>query len=319
MEGIRQTLRRRRAEPALGTTARRRQAVLESGAAFLAALQEPDGCWRDFELPTKGRTDATLTAYAGWCLARRPALARLARRSLERAADWLESRARPDGTWGFNDGCLPDSDTTSWALRFLKLSGRRLPPRSLSSLLEFRQPDGGFSAYRPNEEPNQWGRRTHSDVTPVVLSCLQECGAAGGVLEAGLRSVLAERGPRGWPSWWWAGSLWFSTWLNTSFLFGAGRPGEARGADAGAPSSILDRALRLSCRALTGAAPEPGGIEGLLGEQSPEGGWAGAPLITVAPRDIGPRSPEPRGAVPERSGVFTTATVLSFLSGPEAA
>jgi hypothetical protein len=290
--------------------------AIDAGVAFLAGRQEAGGQWRDFDLPTKGLSDALVTGIAGWCLADDPWLRARARPLLDRAADFLIARARADGTWGYNEEAFADCGSTSWAWRCLQRLGRRPRLGSPSVLLGFRQKDGGFSAYRPGDEPNSWGTITHPEDTPLVLSCLLEWSELEPkVLREGLGSILRHRTVAGWPTYWWGGSPLFSTWLNLEFLSKLGQSDAAEGLDIECSArEPLSRAFLALCEPHRGRRAALI-ADRLLGEQERDGGWPCAPLMTYPSRDYyEPAGSMQQWAYPDFRRVVTTATTLLALA-----
>ena len=107
----------------------RRGPELEAGLNFLRREQEPDGCWL-------GRW-GTNYIYGTWSVlaALEKANDPLDQSHVQRAADWLKSKQRPDGGWGEDcdtyfhpqkagEGAVSTSFQTAWAMLGLMAAGQ---------------------------------------------------------------------------------------------------------------------------------------------------------------------------------------------------
>jgi hypothetical protein len=179
--------------------------VITELARTLIAVQEPDGAWRDFDLPP-GLSDAWVTAYVVAAL-RETGPSLEIETSVDRATAFLAQAAHDSGGWGYNKRTPPDADSTAWTLLAV---GDRLDVEQTDKAIRFlcslQRSDGGFSTYRGGSDDN-WAQ-SHPDVTPTVVRSLHRTGTVPDVVERGIQAIFKARMDDGlWPSFWWTTPL----------------------------------------------------------------------------------------------------------------
>lgn len=322
-----------KADPARGrlTPARRTVSVTDAVHA-LAAAQRPDGSWVDYELPV-GRSDQWVTGYVGHALAEAtdrpttaPAAREVARDAAHRAADWLlGNRTYPAG-WGYNRTTGPDADSTSFALALLRALGRPMPAEDRALVLAHWQDCGGCATFR---RPDGWGA-AHPDVTPLAYLALPD-EARRERRGALLRYLRDSRGADGgWPAYWWSQGP-YATYrvlqllteldrgeLDHGDLHCADGPGPgARSLPEPPPNAPFALACALGVERLRGGARVEQWEDALLGQQRPDGRWAGMPSLRVTRPDQWTGGPQAFGrSYRDDAGLITTATALSALTEP---
>jgi hypothetical protein len=295
-------------------------AALARGVRFLAAQQEPDGCWRDFALPV-GTSDAWVTAYASFVLAQLAEVAgdEAAKRLARAGAQWLiAARAYPAG-WGYNATTGPDADSSAWALRALAASGLHPGDDDVAFVLAHWTRAGGVATYW--DGPAHWAD-PHPDVTPVALLALPD-GAAREVRAPARRFLAAARLPSGaWPAYWWT-TTHFSTMVNVELLAEAGELlGDERPVVDAAPEQEIGSAFDLACVVRTASrtlGPKPAArlARELVALQGPGGAWPPSTALRVTDPEWSPEAtgPPPGRTYADVAGVWTTATALHALTG----
>ena len=128
------------------------EAAAARAAEFLLAEREQDDFWRDFRL-VNGASDEWVTAFVGYALATSgvPLPAGLVPQTVRA----LLRRQRPEGGWGYNRISPADSDSTAWALKFLRGSRLLRPGNGTARafLLSHLRAEGGLSTYADDDEP----------------------------------------------------------------------------------------------------------------------------------------------------------------------
>lgn len=136
-------------------------ALLHGGINALVLLRNPDG-----GMPFVDGQELFMTALAGTALAQIPDRAGL----VSRMADYVVSRQREDGGWGYNETTTQtDVDDTARCLQFLRAAGRtkfrETIGRAEAYLERIADPGGGFSTYVRGRPPS-------ADVTAAAVSAL---------------------------------------------------------------------------------------------------------------------------------------------------
>jgi squalene cyclase len=306
--------------------------AVEQGVRFLLTARSPDGAWRDFQLQP-GVSDSWVTAYVTSCLLRALSSttgAAVSRSTLGPSRDWLRRAVQADGGWAYNDRCPVDSDSTAHAVLSLSECGDLVPNVCYERLLTFQKPDGGFATFDPRTRHDAWGM-SHPDVTPVVLrALLTRLPLSDPRIRRGLRYVVSQLQPSGtWPSYWWTTAL-YSTSVNVRLLEQT-RTAYDRERVVAAVRALpaQDDPFRsaLAGDILSHVCPDnsPAGLIGdaLVRSQCADGSWR---ALKPALRETYSRYREPWAAdeyvgrsVVDHCHLFTTATVLRFLAGLQAA
>ncbi len=290
---------------------------LTAGMRFLAACQQRDGHWSDYELPV-GSSDAWVTAYVAVAMAQAATAtsARDASESAARGAAWLaQSRPYPRG-WGFNARTGPDADSTAWALRALAATGLPIDETDVDFLLAHWTEAGGVATYAAG--PAHWAD-PHPDVTPVAMLALPE-GRRQSVLERTLRYVAGAREPcAGWSGYWWT-TAHYPTLLNIELLAALGALGGNEGPVVeDRPGQRITSVFDLACVVHAAALLSPGAGRALAPEliasQAPSGGWPPSRTLRVTQPDCSITSSSCRGTVyADVHGIYTTATAVRALA-----
>jgi len=290
-------------------------AALEDGIRYLLALQQPEGCWTDYALPT-GQSDQWVTAYIGLALARHGKRMRhqeslMAART---AAKWLTEQRTYSAGWGYNAATGPDADSTAIALALLRELGWPVAAHDQAFLQQHWRDEGGLATY---QGPGAWGT-VHWDVTPLGYLGLSPA-AQRALRPQFLRAIAANRCADGtWLSYWWK-RPYYSTFTTLEALAQIGEPEPG---NAGAPAAVqpADNAFDLACiigsDLLRGPATEDHHwrLHSLLAWQQEDGRWPGHANLRVT--DDGCYAPwnRPVGeCYADLAGTITTATVVRVL------
>jgi hypothetical protein len=292
-------------------------------AAYLIENQDPDGAWRDFELPP-GASDAWTTAYVGLGLLSAPdaIVPPGRRRALVHAARWLVDRQGEDGGWSYNGACDTDADSTAHAALLLRRLEQRPRVDAAGRLWRFQREDGGFSTYAPSVENGAWGA-SHADVTPAVIEALRASGAEPDPrLGPALAFLHRSQGADGvWQSYWWSTFLYGTAW-NLEVLARQGRAFDRERCRARLLAVPLDATsfeLALLLRSLH-ALDEHGRDAAIVAElhrtQRPDGSWDAAPMLRVTDRRCHApwQDASPGRLYGDGRRLLTTATVLGALA-----
>lgn len=288
------------------------QAAISQGIDALLRQQDNDGFWREFDLQP-GASEAWVTAWVGWCLARaiddqREREASV-RESCRRAAIALW-HARRRGGWGYNRETGPDADTTSWVLRFYAACGTRLDPAAY--LAPYVDQGGGVHTFREAD----WGSWTdaHDDVAANAGLALSGTPAAASLV-ARIERRLVARFPG--ETFWWSTPTYGTAW---TIRFLTACHGALPHASRQTAHDWLNGLLQSNCsfeiahRLIAALGMEMEAECVLLANQllnfAVPQGWPGASLLLVPPRDAG-EQPAP---APELRGILTTAICVRALS-----
>ena len=167
-----------------------------------------------------GESSTWVTAYVGLCL-------RMTFRFMPKLTDcldfikikfYLENSSKNDWGWGYNEKTRSDADSTALSILLLYELGAKIDERSWERLISFRQSDGGFATFDTRWQGDNWGI-SHSDVTPIVLKCLQlKRNKYKNLIQDGIKYIITNQLPSGlWPSYWW-NTNYYSTKINVQFL-----------------------------------------------------------------------------------------------------
>lgn len=290
---------------------------------FLLQQQQPDGCWRDYQLEP-GSSEAWTTAVVLWSLACvQPSTVSLP--CLKAAISALHSLQKPTG-WGFNKHTAVDADSTAWACRVLTALHSQLDLPLADFLQQFIHADGSTQTFLGKARFGSWAGH-HADVQPMIGNAMVRLYATAHdtTLATSIRKlreycILSAR-PDGWSSFWWtndayaiAGNLEF---LQTS----GGIPLAIRDsainwlADAPAPQSAFDTAQYLMIALLTGMDIEKY-ISMLTDTQLDDGSWLSSAVLLV-PAQFKENVPGP--AYPDIHRLMSTAMALIGLKNVLAA
>lgn len=255
------------------------QQPLEKALQFLMASQRVDGAWSDF-WTTAGESTDWVTGYVSTVLPVTPQT----KTPLAQATHWLRGQQFPAGGWGYHRRVVVDADSTAACLRFLadRLHKTELK-RSITALLRFQNPDGGFSTYidsndiapvmslDPSHDFSGWCQsQTGVTAMAVLALCATEAqrGDLAPAVQQAVRFLLRQQRPDGaWNAYWWHGDI-YATSLSSLALYEA----------------ISQKLVPLSRRLLT-AQEEAIGY--LLETQQASGGWGAYPTDDACPFQTG--------------------------------
>lgn len=294
--------------------------TIERATQFLIKRQTPEGAWWDFRLGP-GTSDAWVTAYVGRCLR---ATSAKSMRSLERAATWLLAQLRFGEGWGYNASLPIDSDSTANAVLFLRAMGLHVSEKCYARLRQFQRFDSGFATYDA-EQPNDAWSISHPDVSAVVVAALCTRHKLGDALIArGIDYVRAHLHSTGFAqSYWWT-TPFYATAVAVSLLESVGVPYRREQVvkavcTLACPTGAFELALKGEILFLL-APDHPELVVAkttLEDEQLEDGSWAPSARLRVTDRwrTCPWMSTGSAGQIVEDCNrVFTTATVLQFLS-----
>ncbi|GGK15043.1 hypothetical protein GCM10010124_04590 [Pilimelia terevasa] len=294
------------------------------------------GRWSAFHL-YPGVSDEWVTAYVAALLAEAevPGTGGL----VAAATAGLRGRQRRDGRFGFNARAIGDADSTLWVLRLAAATGE-FPgdrPAAVAAVGAHVRRDGvaTYAADEPIRTIIEAGPErsmkgwcgAHPCVTAVAAGLADTAAAAGAALRA------QQRRDGSWPAYWWTAPEY--TAAHAAEALGddtAARAGEwaagrlAGGAAAGADGGPFASALALRAMVAGGApaAAVDSAVGRLCRQIRLDGAWAASAQLRVPdPDDPDPDTPgltrwvpggRKEGAVVrDRTGVFTTATVVAAL------
>ena len=283
-----------------------RACALARGLDFLAARQDRDGAWRDFDLPGVGAADAWTTAYVARCL--RDAMRALhlhADDRIEAAAGFLQRSRDRRGGWSYNAACPPDADSTAQALLLLGPTH----PRDASALARFQCPDGGFRTYLWPKHDHPWGR-SQPDVTATALrALLLWLTPQHRIMQRGLEWLRRSAAAAGVRSYWWTSAAYSE--LEFLRLRAVMPDAPAVCSARSSTSTPFEAALALECAILSGASRQDidATRDALLTLQCPDGDWPTGRILRL------PDFPDGEcRAFEDTRRLFTTASVVSALA-----
>ncbi|WP_322014702.1 prenyltransferase/squalene oxidase repeat-containing protein [Paraburkholderia sp. J12] len=301
-----------------GNTPRTLRDRMARACRYLCDLQQPDGSFRDYRLPV-GEATQWVTGFVGLALAEAAQAADLprARASAAAAADWLIRERRSAPGWGYNACTGPDADSTGFAIRLLRATGRPVDPADQDALLRHWRPGGGFATYA--EGPDAWGD-AHPCVSAAAFLALDSKN------QNRLQSELLRFTGRmahadgSWPSYWWR-THHYSTWHHLLLLRRLGQCGTP--SPHGATGTLLETTSAFDLAYAAGIAHwrAPGSAEAarllsdLLAAQRADGGWTGGFNLRVTDPSCCTPWVRPQGDLyRDRAGSITTGSALFVLS-----
>lgn len=290
--------------------------AIARGVAYLRAMQQPDGGWRDFNLPV-GAADQWVTAYAGLALAEVSdcGLSPEAAAEAGRAADWLVAERAYAAGWGYNAITGADADSTAFAVALLDRLGRPVAPADRRFLRDLWRRDGGIATY---ERPDAWGQ-AHPCVTPLAFLGLSESDRR--TLKPDVLAYLDDcRLPDGlWPAYWWR-RPYYATLCVLDLLNALGdveRRADALPAlDWRSESDAFNRACIAAIEQARGAPDNRlwAVAATLLNLQEDDGRWPGSANLRVTAETCWRPWERPEGQLfVDEAGILTTATVIRVL------
>ncbi|HYN97715.1 MAG TPA: hypothetical protein VES42_28075 [Pilimelia sp.] len=316
-----------------------RAVAVAAGVAFLARAAA-NHRWSAFHL-YPGVSDEWVTAYVAAALAEAdaPGCAALTAGALR----GLTGRQRADGRYGFNARAIGDGDSSVWTLRLGAVAGAFPGDRAaaLAALAAHERPEGmaTYAADEPIRTIIEAGpERTmkgwcasHPCVNAVAAGLAETAEAA----RAALRDQ--QRGDGSWPAYWWRDPEYTVAHAAEAL---SGEPAAARAA-AWAARRLADGpvvtpdfpdgspfATALAVRAVVAGEGDAGAVdaavEWLCRGIRLDGAWTASAVLRVPdPDEPDPDAPGRTTWVPggrkegavvlDRTGVFTTATVVAAL------
>ena len=317
-------------EPACSSDKMNAPCSVRQSIRFLLDRQDPDGAWRDFQLPP-GRSDAWVTAYVGAILAAAPWSDETLEVSegVKAAAGFLDRSRCRTGGWGYNDHCPVDADSTARGILFFRETGSDARSLDYAALSKFQLSDGSFTTYRTGDAKNGWNA-AHPDVTVAALRALRRVLSIDhAIVRRGL-SYLEQylRSSHALDSYWWVSPNYLAKelfqlyrelpmgFLNLPRFAGLG---DLLAKCTDSPSDSFALALALEAEVLSGRSI--GRISALARrlerQQSDDGGWPSAPNMRFTDhraRQIGDLHFRSSPVVSDDRRLFTTATALSALN-----
>lgn len=289
---------------------------VRAAEGFLLAQQEPDGCWRDYQLEP-GPSEAWTTAFVLWSLACvSPSSIPLP--PINEALDALLKLQKPTG-WSYNRHTAADADSTAWACRILASLPSQQPLPLTQLLQPFIHADGSSQTFLSKERFGSWAAY-HADVQPMIGNAIlriyantQDTELAATIRRLREFSILSAK-PEGWTSFWWTTDA-YAIACNLEFLQTSGgipaplqRSAANWLAEAPAPQSAFEAAQYLMIALLTGTEIE-NYISILTATQLHNGSWPSSAVLFVPSQfrnDPGP-------AYADTRRLMSTAAALTSL------
>ncbi len=295
--------------------AARIEAAACRAAGFLLAERDQDDFWRDFRL-ANGASDEWVTAFVGYSLV--ASSLPLPDGLVPQTIRALLGRQRPEGGWGYNRISPADSDSTAWALKFLRAAGYQGPEveRAEAFLRSHILPGGGVSTYAACTRISFADATGAGDDSGWRGSHLCVAANVAGLIGEPLAGFLqASQEPEGaWTAYWWRDDV-FATALAVDALAG----GEARSRAtvwamrrAALTSAAFDRAWLVRILALGDAAERARArtlAVALASGQWWDGGWDSSAEMLFPDPAAASRDPA-AAVVPDDRRLFTAASVL---------
>lgn len=290
-----------------------------SAELFLLKQQQPDGCWRDYQLEP-GASEAWTTSVVLWSLACvRPSS--IPTPAVSAALNALHTLQKPTG-WGYNRHTASDADTTAWTIRVLAA----LQVQQNASLTETLQPfihgDGSSQTFMGKERFGSWAGH-HADVQPMIgnalvrLYVLTHDPALTALIRKLREYCIITAGPACWRSFWWATDA-YAIACNLEFLqTSGGIPASILNTaqnwleHAEQPQSAFEAAQYLMIALLTGSPVEPY-MSYLLATQLDDGSWLSSDMLLV-PAQSGNQPEAFAPAFPDIRRLMSTAMALTSL------
>lgn len=272
------------------------------GLDFLAARQDRDGAWRDFDLPNVGVADAWTTAYVARCVRKAAhAVRHQDGLAVEAAAQFLQRNRSQQGGWSYNARCPPDADSTAQALLLLG----RTHPRDAAALARFQGPDGGFRTYLWPRDDHPWAQSQPEVTATALRALLPWLTPQHRIMRRGFHWLRASP-MRDVRSYWWTSS----TYTELELLRLRMPPARTRSVVC-TPVTSFEAALALECAILSQASrcECEAACAALVAQQCDDGGWPAGRILRLPDFSATNRPP-----FEDERRLFTTATVLSALS-----
>lgn len=312
---------RSRRPPSQAPTATTRGDALRAARAFLRRHRQQSGWWREFRF-APGSSNQWTTAVVGCALLESGGDDCLA--LAHEAARRLLKSQHPTGGWGWNELLPPDADSTAWVLRLLLSlkSDSAAVVKGSSFLQRHCTVAGGIATYLGEffdpagcGDLGKWSGWIHE----------HDCVLANAAPFLGDRGVAAladrQQADGSWKPYWWESSALATALAAEALADDPRHAGAVRRALAWArnyrpdkPSAFVDACLiRILLLDRDGEAEIlERRLTHLYAQQMPDGSWPPDSDMRLPASDdqTGERAPEP---VPERFGIFTTATVLAAL------
>lgn len=148
------------------------QEAIAAGLDFLFARQQGEH-WLDFAGLSR-RSEIWVTAWVLVRLGEFPAgyFANGQRQQVRNGIEWLLQARGPQG-WGQSLGAPPDADSTSWAVRALRLHGCEVPDPALKFIRSCQRPNGGFSPYPETSSSDSLYKLSAPDTTVTAVRALE--------------------------------------------------------------------------------------------------------------------------------------------------
>lgn len=261
---------------------------MRAAEQFLLQQQEPDGCWRDYQLEP-GASEAWTTAIVCWSLACvQPAS--IPAPAVRAALNALHALQKPTG-WGYNRHTASDADSTAWTCRVLDALQAPHHTPLTSILQQFIQSNGCTETFLGKERFGSWCGH-HADVQPMIGMALVKVYAITpdqelAVFIRQLRGqCILSASQELWPSFWWTTDA-YAIACNLEFLqTSGGIPATIRSSAANwllqAPAALsaFETAQLLMIALLTGS-PVDNYFDQLLCTQLDDGSWPSSEVLLV--------------------------------------
>lgn len=286
---------------------------------FLLKQQQPDGCWRDYQLEP-GASEAWTTSVVLWSLACvRPSS--IPAPAVSAALNALHTLQKPTG-WGYNRHTASDADTTAWTSRVMAALQVKHKLPLTEMLQQFICMDGSSQTFIGKERFGSWAGH-HADVQPMIGHALVRLyvHAHDPAMAALIRKLrdycILTAGDAGWRSFWWATDA-YAIACNLEFLqTSGGIPATLLDAalnwleQAGQPRSAFEAAQFLLIALLSGAGVEAY-MNYLLATQLHDGSWLSSDMLLVPPQFTDAAAPS-SPAFPDIRRLMSTAMALTSL------
>ncbi|WP_327114351.1 hypothetical protein OHB12_34205 [Nocardia sp. NBC_01730] len=262
--------------------------VVAAACEFLVGHQDPDGHWRDYELPP-GRSESWITGCVGVTLDLAAGLASPdsnRTRAVDRAVAALRDSQRPSG-WGYNRDVSCDADSTSWVVRLIATRDTE-PTVSKGLFTNYLTSTGGVRTFPSPAVFGSWADE-HDEVAAMAGLALLALGDKATADIIRLHTLSRHREHGRWLPFWWRSDA-YVTAHNLNFLACSGgipssiaaaererlseSVGPAGAGMAAGQESSFDTAQRLITAVRLRASGHVNLLrQALLAAQLPDGGW----------------------------------------------
>jgi Prenyltransferase and squalene oxidase repeat len=215
--------------------------AVAAACEFLIGHQDPDGHWRDYELPP-GRSESWTTGCVGVAMHRAdefvlPDADRT--RAVDHAVAALRDSRRPGG-WGYNRNTACDADSTSWAVCLLAARDAD-PTVSAAVFSDYVTPTGGVRTFPSPTRFGSWADE-HDEIAPLVGLALLALGDTA--TTAAVRTRILNRHPHhdGWRPFWWQSDAYVVAHSLTFLARSGGIPAPIAAAESARLTDALDPA-----------------------------------------------------------------------------